>query len=229
LYNRIDTSRKSTTPDERRKNADTVKGLIFPHLVPGSPRDYSANHSTTDIDVVIRRSEIELPHYELKQGLLELNHERRIDPNMFGKVIRTICAIANNGKGRSGTLIIGVTDKDSDAQRIKTLDGIEPYRVGRRFVVGVKREARMLDEKPEEYFARWKNAIRQSDLSRPLCDDVLSAMDYNDYYGLGLIIISIPQQKELSFVGDEVYFRQGDETIKAEGQRAATELSKRFS
>jgi hypothetical protein len=96
-------------------------------------------------------------------------------------------------------------------------------------VVGVKREARMLDEKPEEYFARWKNAIRQSDLSRPLCDDVLSAMDYNDYYGLGLIIISNPQQKELSFVGDEVYFRQGDETIKAEGQRAATELSKRFS
>jgi hypothetical protein len=229
LYSRVDTSRKSTTPHERRKNADTIKGLISAHLVDGSPKDYSGGHSTTDIDVVMRRSEIELPHYELKQGILTLNESRQIDPEIFDKVVRTICAVANNGKERAGTIIIGVTDKDSDAQKIKTLDGIEPRKVGKRFVVGIKREAKVLGEKPEAYFARWKNAVRQSTLSQPLRDTVLSAIDYNEYFGLGLIIISVPPQKELSFVGDDVYSRQGDETVKAADQRTVAHLAKRFA
>ncbi|GAA3809013.1 hypothetical protein GCM10022380_28320 [Amycolatopsis tucumanensis] len=228
LYSRIDTSRKSTASVERRKNADTVKGLIFPHLVSGSPRDYSANHSTTDIDVVIRRSEIELPHYELKQEILELKSPRKIDNGVFDKVLKTICAIANNGQDRTGSIIIGVTDKDSAAARIRALDGVEPRRVGQRLVVGVKREAKALKESPEEYFARWKNAVRQSPLSQPLRDDVLSSIDFNDYYGLGLIIISVPPQKDLSFFGDDVYFRRGDETVMATGQREAAQIGRRF-
>jgi len=228
IYGRIETSRKSTAPEERRKNADTVKGLISAYLVDSTPRNYSASHSTTDIDVVIRRSEIELPHYELKQGILELAGSRQVDQSIFEKVVRTICAVANNGKDRSGTIIIGVTDKDADAERIKKLDSVEPRRVGKRFVVGVKREAKVLDIKPEEYFARWKNAVRNSELSQTLRDAVLSAMDYNDYYGLGIIIITVPPQKELSFVGDDVYWREGDQTVKAQTQKAVVDLAKRF-
>lgn len=228
LHSRVGTSRKSTAPDERRKNADTIKGLISAYLVDGSPRDYSENHSTTDIDVVMRRSEIELPNYELKQGILTLSEPRQIDPEIFNKVVRTICAIANNGKERAGTIIIGVTNKDSDAQRVTALDGIEPRKVGKRFVVGIKREAKVLGETRESYFSRWKNAIKKSTLSQPLRDTVLSTIGHHDYFGLGLIIISVPPQKDLSFVGDDVYWRQGDETVKAADQRAVANLTKRF-
>lgn len=230
LYSRIDTSRKSTTPDERRKNVDTIIGLISTHLVDGTSKDYMAGQSSIDVDVVIRRSEIELPHYELKQGILTLAHKsREIDFEIFNKVIRTICAIANNGRDRAGTIIIGVTDKDEDATRVSEVDSIEPRKVGKRFVVGVRREAVALGEKPETYFGRWKNAIRNSALSEPLRNDVLSSMDYNEYYGLGLIIISVPPQKDLSFVADDIYRRDGDETIKVVGPRAVAEMAKRFT
>ena len=222
-------TRQHPTSHTRHSGEKTsVKGLISAYLVDSTPRNYSASHSTTDIDVVIRRSEIELPHYELKQGILELAGSRQVDQSIFEKVVRTICAVANNGKDRSGTIIIGVTDKDADAERIKKLDSVEPRRVGKRFVVGVKREAKVLDIKPEEYFARWKNAVRNSELSQTLRDAVLSAMDYNDYYGLGIIIITVPPQKELSFVGDDVYWREGDQTVKAQTQKAVVDLAKRF-
>jgi hypothetical protein len=229
LYDRIDTSRKSTAPDERRKNVDTVKGLIAACLVDGELRDVYGAHSTTDIDNSIRRSEIELPHYELKQGLLRLGESREADPDVLAKVICTICAIANNGKGRAGQILIGVTDKDADASRIRSLDGVEPRRVGSRFVVGVRREASLLGEKPEDYFARWKHAIRNSTLSQPLRDSVLSSMDYHDYYGLGLIVITIPAQKTLSVVDEDAYWRDGDETVKAAGAVKVGELAMRFS
>src|SRR5262249_261137 len=147
-----------------------------------------------DIDSTIRRSEIELPHYELKQGLLRLDAARKEDPDIISQVINTICAIANNGKNRSGTVIIGVADKDADDTRVKILDKIEPRKVGSRHVVGVKREAILLGLKPEDYFTKWKQGIQNSKLSSPLKEAVLSSMDYNDYFGLGVILIRVPPQ-----------------------------------
>jgi len=229
LSDRIDTSRRSTSSEERRKNVDTIKGLINQHLVDAEPRDYSTSNSSTDIDAVIRRSEIETPHYELKQGILELKDPRNIDKGIFEKLLKTICAIANNGPGRAGSIFVGVTDKSSAAARVKELDGVEARKVGKRLVVGVKREAVALGESVEDYFSRFKNKIRNSTLSQPLRDDVLAAMDYHDYYGLGVIILSVPAQKELAFYGEDVYYRSGDETVRAAGQKDALQISKRFS
>jgi len=229
LYGRIDTSRKSTAAEERRKNVDTIKGLIGNYLIVDEPKSIYGAHSTVDIDSTIRRSEIELPHYELKQGALTLDDTRSLDRNVFQKVINTICAIANNGKERSGSIIIGVTDRDSDAARVKKLDGIEARVVGRRHVVGVKREARQLREKPEQYFTRWREAIKNSELTRTLRDDVLANIDYNEYYGLGLIIITIPAQKSLSFVGSKLYRREADETVEVTDPPHVAEIAARFN
>ncbi|MET8654118.1 GmrSD restriction endonuclease domain-containing protein [Nocardia aurea] len=228
LNKHIDTSRRSTAPDERRKNIEVIKGLIARYLVDAQLREIYGAHSTTDIDVAIRRSEIELPHYELKQGLLDLSNSRAVQENVVAKVVNTVCAMANSGPDRSGTIIIGVTDKKEDADKIRVKDKIEPRPVGRRFVVGVKREADRLKELPEVYFSRWKNAIRNSELSENLKAGVLSNMDYNDYFGLGVIVIRVPAQTELSYVGDDVFWREGDSTLKADSARTIAMLAKRF-
>src|SRR5262249_10079540 len=83
LNTRIETGRKATSPEERRKNVDVVKGLIGTSFVPGknAPLIYG-NHATTDIEAIIRRSEVELAAYELKQGLLTLDDNRTIDKNL---------------------------------------------------------------------------------------------------------------------------------------------------
>ncbi len=49
---------------------------------------------------------------------------------MVDKVIKTICAIANVGPKSSGKILIGVTDKKADADRIKKIDGIDAKRIG---------------------------------------------------------------------------------------------------
>ncbi|WP_121007224.1 GmrSD restriction endonuclease domain-containing protein [Saccharothrix australiensis] len=228
LSDRIETSRKSTTPEQRRKNVDTIKGLIDSHLVPGNPLNYGGSHSSTDIDSIIRRSEIELPHYELKQGILRLDDAGTIDENVFSKVVNTICAIANNGRGRSGTILIGVSDNGVDATRVAKLYELSPRKVSARYVVGVSREARKLGESTESYFARWKGAVRNSGLTDPLRESVLSAMDFNDYFGLGVIAITVPEQQQLSFVNGKVFAREGDETVEVTEPQAIVRLAGRF-
>lgn len=230
LDERIQTGRKGTAPDERRKNVDQVKGLIGQHFIKAAtPPPIYGSHATTDIEALIRRSEIELSEYELKQGLLTLANPRTEDAGVLEKVINTICAIANNGPKRVGKIVIGVTDKIADAERVKELDQVEPKKVGKRFIVGVDREANALGITVDQYFAKWKNAIKKSDLSESLRDSVLSSMDYNSFHGMGIIVITVPEQTELSWVGgDRAYWRNADATELAADPKRIAGLAKRF-
>jgi hypothetical protein len=209
LADRIETGRRATSSEERRKNIDTIKGLTANCFVKSKDQvtKIYGNHTVLDLEAIVRRSEIELASYELKQGCLVLQPKGKIDHGIFEKVIKSICAIANNGPRSFGKILIGVADKEADSKRAKEVDGVEPKKIGKRYVVGVNREAKRLGIATEKYFAKWKEAISNSKLSEPLKSSCLSGMDYNSYYGLGIIVISIPSQKELSYVGEDVYWR----------------------
>ncbi len=229
LTTRIETGRKATSPDERRKNVNVVKGLIGPFFVQvkNGPTIYGS-HATTDIEAIIRRSEVELAAYELKQGLLTLDDSRAVDNNLIEKVLKTICAIANNGPNQTGKIIVGVTDSDADAARVEKLDGVVPRKVGQRYVVGVNREAKAMEISAEKYFAKWKNAIKDSGLSTPVKQSVLSNIDFNAFYGMGVLVVTIPPQKELSYFDEEVYWREGDSTKKADSPKQIAAFARRF-
>lgn len=229
LSNRIDTSRGATSPTERRKNIDTIKGLAIGGFIKADvAKLIYGNHATVDIESTIRRSEIELSDYELKQGMLKLSNDREIDKSLIEKVLKTLCAIANNGPQRAGKVLIGVTDKDADATRVKQLDGIEPKKIGKRYVVGVAREAKALGVSVEEYYTKWKDEIKNSRLSPSLRDSILSHIDYNSFYGLGIIIFTVPPQRELSYYEDEAYWRNGDSTEIATTAKQIAGLALRF-
>jgi hypothetical protein len=229
LNERIVTNKKSTSPEERRISVNTIKTLIAPFLIEADNLEpVYGNHATADIDALIKRSEIELSTYELKQGMLSLAADRHVDDNVITKVIKTICAIANNGPNQMGKIVIGVTDKIADAERVSQVDGVIATKVGRRYVVGVCREAKQLGISVEDYYARWKRAISDSDLSDPLKMSVLSSIDFNSYFGLGVIILTIKPQNDLSYFDGEVYWRDGDETKKATDARQVATIAKRF-
>jgi hypothetical protein len=79
-----------------------------------------------------------------------------------------------------------------------------------------------------QYVAKWRDAIRASGLSSTLRNSVLSHIDYNSFYGLGVIVITVPPQTELSYVGDELFWRKGDTTELAVGAKDIAALAKRF-
>ena len=230
LNARLETTRRATSPEERRKNIDVIKGLIDKSFISaGSSEVIYSNHANTDIEGIIRRSQIELADYELKQGFLSLSRKRDQNGLVVSGVIKTICAMANNGPSRVGKIIIGVCDKEADAGKAAKIDSVHFLQVGGRYVVGINREARALKISVEAYVAKWRDAIRKSQLSEPLKSTVLSSIDYSNFYGLGIIVITVPAQQEVSFLGDEIYCREGDSTIKVESAKQIASLTQRFS
>lgn len=215
--------------ERRVTNIDMIKGAIKDAFK--GTLDISNVHKSLDavrIDEIISL-DVEQPILEFKQGCLSLNKQRTIDDKLFDKIINTICAIANTT--HDGSIIIGVADNDNDANKIAQLDNIVPRTVYRRKVVGIDCEAKQLGKQLDDYIKLWQNRIENSNLSEPLKTDVLSRFAYIPYYGLGLILINIPKQDALSFVGDKAYWRKIDNTtvIDAEADpRKIAELASKF-
>lgn len=229
LTRHIDTSRKATAATDRQRNIDVIKGIIAPHFVSTDPaKSIYSDHNTLDVDDYIRRSAMELANYELKQGILSLDSKRSVNADLLDRIVATVCAIANNGPDRVGRVLIGVADNEAHVKKIIELDKINPRMVGGRSVVGVEREARALGISLEDYHSILRKHIEAANLSEPLKSSVLSSIDFNAYYGLGLMVITVPAQTEPSYFNDEIYWRDGDNTKKADAPKLIASIGRRF-
>jgi hypothetical protein len=228
VHSVLNTRRDALGPDARRNNINIVKGLIRDHFVTGdvSKVAFGARREL-DIENTLRRSQIETPTFEIKQGILRLDIARQQDRSIFRKVLETICGIANIGPGSTGAVFVGVADDENDATRIASLDRISPRQVGARWVVGVDREASRLGISSERYYQLWRDSIDKSTLSSPLKADALSNLDLCIYKGMHILIITIPPQRSVSLFDGKIYCREGDQTVEATPEKIVA-ISTRF-
>lgn len=229
LQSRIKVETHYSTTANRQQNISLTKGLMQPFFVKKEPAALSHGSGLAlDFENSIRRSKIETPRYEFKQGLLRLSKDRKYDKALEEQILKTICAIANIGPKSEGFIFIGVADKDADAKRIQELDGVGSVAVSNHWVVGIDREAIVLGISLENYCRRIVGFIKESVLSDFLISSVLSNIDIVDYRSLSVIRIKVPSQSEISYYGDEVYERQYNNTVKIESPKAIMAIAKRF-
>jgi hypothetical protein len=224
----VTTQRKAIEPDRRRANINSIKGSVQDAFAEDDVRDIPLGKPLVfTFENSLRRSRIELPHYEFKQGLLTLDKVRTFSSSTLDDIVRTICAMANIAPGRDSFIYVGVTDKDMDAQRVKELDGIEPVDFEGRKIVGIGREAKAASCSLDSYVMRIKDKISTSGLSDPVRIETLSKLDCFVYQNLDVLRIVVPGQSSMSFLGDQCFDRQGSSTIQVPVQ-AIQHIARRF-
>ncbi|MEE7502778.1 DUF262 domain-containing protein [Methylobacterium mesophilicum] len=227
ITERLNTRRNALSVDERKKNLAAAKGILQDAFVSGKPEKIAyTNISVIDLENLIRRSPIETSRFEIKQGVVNLDQSRKINISVFDDIVQSICGIANIGKDSEGHVLIGVADREEHAKRIEQLDAISAINLGKRFIVGVDREAKILGITTEQYLQKWRDAIANSKLSQLLKDGVLANIDLITYRGLNVVHIRIPSQKAVSLVGDSYFSRKADSTHEAKGLEIASLFSR---
>lgn len=211
----LTTLRKAIDPDVRRANVNSIKGAIRDAFVEADVRDIPLGKPLVyTFENSLRRSRIELPHYEFKQGLFNLAPTRNFQKRVLEDVIKTICAMANIERGRDSYIYIGVTDKAADAERVALLDELTPCEFEGRHIVGLGREAKLDGLSLDDYVMKIKNSISSSELSAYLKHGVVSKLDCFVYNGFDVLRIVVPGQDEMSFLGNACYSREGSSTVE---------------
>lgn len=227
LAAKLETASHHVRTVDRKKNVDVTLGLIQQYFSPVDP-PLLGHGPGLAIDFVnsLRRSQIETPRYEFKQGLCRLSPDRQRDKKLPERLAEVACSIANIGPGVTGYLFIGVADSEEDAARVSAMDGIEPLEIGKFRVVGIAREAKLTGVTIEQYVREFVGQLRATALSEPLKSDLLGNVDTIDYRGLTVLRITVPPQAEVSWVGESTFVREGSETHPASAKQAAALTAK---
>lgn len=201
--------------EDREKNIEVIKALISKYFVKQEPPIITHGASLAlDLENSLRRSRTETANYEMKQGILDLGDTRKIDTALLSRINQTICAIANLGPTSRGYLTIGVADKKADAERIKKLDSVTHTEIADRYVVGIDREAKILGKKLDDYLAIIVNSIKTSAIPEPLKTQVLTSVDVITFSGHTIVRLTIPEQKQPSFIENKCFVRHSANTIE---------------
>ncbi|MFH9939350.1 helix-turn-helix domain-containing protein [Streptomyces murinus] len=197
---------------------------------PGSRQDAAQFGLASHLERILQNSVTEQSLFELKQGLLTLDHERKFDEGSWDKILRSITAIANTGPDNTGYLVIGVADSEKDVRRIHQLDGIEPVksRSSRFDVVGIGREATARGESLKKYFDWVSDKLAGSDLAPDLRKRVAAGISLVDYHDRAVILIKITPSPEPSFYKNVMYERTGSGVQEVE-QSDYMRLFQRFT
>ncbi len=218
LHQSLRIQSRHTTSEERKNNIAKVKGLIQSHFVKKEPLQILHGPGLImDFENSLRRSKIETPHYEFKQGLLQLDTSRAFGKALIKKLTQTACGIANLGPGKEGYIHIGVADRKEHADKIKKIDSITPKKVNGFYVVGVDREARLKEKTVEEYVDLFVSQFKKVDFSDHLKTSILKNIDTINYEGFSVIRLKIEPQIKVSYVENQCFIREHSHTKPVNG------------
>lgn len=230
LNSKLSGAKHYTNVEERTKNINITYGLIKGGFVDSSPSLVGHGQGLImDFEAAINRSKAESSRYEMKQGILHVEQQKKINKKLLKKITEIICSMANIGPlSTGGNIFIGVADSDSDSSRISSTYGVNPALLGNKYIFGVDHELNKLDYDLDQYMDLIVNDIKNSALSEPLKSDVLTNIDHFEYKGKTVIWIKVPVQKEMSWIGDKSYHREGSSTVEASSKQVIA-INSRFS
>lgn len=210
LASKIKTS-STVIPDNRVHNINLTKGLIQNYFKLSSITHRSSGSYAIDLENYLRRSKIEAPRYDFKQGFYTLSTSRQFDDNFFDSFLQNIAAMANLGKNKKGYLFVGISDKEADTQRVEALDIMQVPRISPFGIVGLEREAKLRGVSLDEYILFITRKIRDSELPEWLKTSINTNVNPITYSGNTVLMLEINAGTEPVWHKNKLYIRDGNE------------------
>lgn len=212
----------------KERNINSIQGLLRPCFRQKQGADPAYASWLTQLENLLTQSYTEQNLYDFKQGFCTLAQPARFDQGSLSKVALTLAAMSNLEPKAKGYVIVGIADKQEDAERIETLYNVEPRSYGSFLVTGVEHEAGTLGKSLDQYFSMIVEKIRHEPLSNNLKQHILSNIRLVRYLDKALIILECQGQSEPSAYAEEYFVRQGAKNVKLRGEELAP-LFHRFS
>ncbi|MGQ4543805.1 GmrSD restriction endonuclease domain-containing protein [Dermabacteraceae bacterium P13088] len=210
---RVDLRKK--TGKDRGETCDLIARKLDPLFIKVEAAEEEGYRNSRRLEALLS-TPCENAVLEFKQGTLSLEPSRPLIK--VDEILKTLCAISNIKGSEAGetvgTLILGVADKRSDADRVFQLDRVPAVEYGGHFVVGVDREFPLNSKLSgcERYLHFWRDKIGNSVLHERLRASLCEKMYFAVLRGKSVLVIPVPWVGEYTWFGGTFYRRDGDQT-----------------
>ncbi|UKJ63593.1 DUF262 domain-containing protein [Cellulosimicrobium cellulans] len=193
----------------------SVKALLNRATV-ASASGASATHGRASfVERILANSRVEHQLFELKQGFLPIEPGAVDSKPMVVKVARTATAIANTAPPTPGFIVVGIAEKQADADRVLEIDGVSSVAYAEFRIVGLSREAKRSSGRSLADY--WDSLVRQlratEGLDQELAQALTNKMHLVPYHGLEVAVIEVTPGSRPYFFGAELLERSGSETV----------------
>lgn len=202
---------------ERYTNVTITASLIKDAFVNSQNKDPALSNWLTQLQNIISQSKIEQPCYDFKQGLMKLDGKNKIDEPALKSILQTASAMANQGPGCIGYILIGVSDKVATAERHKKLSSSAYAIEGDFFITGVDFEADRISGSLDGYQQLIVQRIKESSLDKDLSMQILNDLRIVRIHGKHCIIIKIKDIGKANTYADSFFTRNGANTEEVKG------------
>ncbi|MYW34769.1 DUF262 domain-containing protein [Streptomyces sp. SID2119] len=201
--------------DSKRQTINAVKGVMGDAFEEGSSssQDLGRYGWASQLERLLGNALVEQQTFDCKQGFLRLDSSRKFDSESFGKICRTITAIANMGSGVTGYVAIGIADNERAARRVEMLDATETVMCRDFHVVGIERESALLGKSLNDYWTWICQLLQTNGLDADLARRVSAESKLVQYQGRIVALLKVSAGSTPYFHKGEMVERSGSETL----------------
>ncbi|MDR6718437.1 DUF262 domain-containing protein [Paenibacillus sp. 2003] len=197
----------------RDENCKVCKGLIEEFYKGSTDAETISRVTVSQFISHLEVSKLEPPMFDFKQGFYKLDDSRQFDSEMPDKINRTIAALANLGKNKTGFIYIGIADKEADIKRIEDLDKISIPSEHDFGIVGLEREAKLKGVSLDQYISfivgKIKNSLLPDWLKVQICSSILPITYRNNT----VLRIQVRCGDNPVWYNNKVYYRSGSSNL----------------
>jgi hypothetical protein len=212
---------------DRTKNINVAKGLLRPACEKRNQNDPALSSWTTELENILMQSYTEQPMYDFKQGFLRLDGSNTFDEGMFGKVFKTLSAIANYKPAAVGYVIVGIADSENDLQKLKSMHGISEATYQQFLITGIDHEAKISPKGLDSYFQMISQKLKQSSLEDWAKNQINRDLRLVNYFGRSVLVFKIEADNIPCLYEGKYYERHGSSIDQVPPEQYAA-LFKRF-
>ena len=142
---------------------------------------------------------------DFKIGVHDLRSGQEND-SVIPKCVMTLTAMANTTPHKEGVVVLGISDRESDAGDFSDFYKTEVLQYNNLFISGVTDEAIKFYGSIQNYTRRIKECIEKQNVSPEVKQYILTHMDTMKYGDQTLVILKLKADKPL-FYDDKMYVR----------------------
>ncbi len=198
----------------RETAVSAIKGIVRDFTVKRNVSDPALNNGVTKLENILNGIIAEGTNVDFKIGFHRLDKKGEFDKNALNKVLKSLTAMANAGKGSTGYIIAGIADDVEDNKRHEKHYNTTSRKYKDFHITGINKEMEKYP-KAESYNELIENSIRNSEIGPSLYkDQLLRNIDCFTYYDKTVLILKIEADKEPSKFGQKYYERLGTQTTE---------------